>query len=482
MINLGRLRVDNFKSFNKPFEVDFSESDLFIFDGPNGFGKTTLFDAIELCLTDRIGRIENTDNKQKNSHILKFYSEKPTTIFLELKEGMATQAVVYAYIPPNTSKVENKPGNCTVTIKLLKAWPEDFDDLSTLIVEQERTLADITGNREIKDTFDLFNYVQQEETCHFLKNKENERHNKISYLFGTTRQNTEKDRINQIRNKLARKLQEIESETAKLNTNKSNIEQSLNTEFTEAYPSQKIFPSGKIERLINFNPDSHEQLQRFETCITDFEWVLNNVDEYQNLEFNSLLNLLLEERELALKDIVLVGHLSSYKEIAKAEKHSRWLNELAEKILSQRVDLSLASDKDEPLTRAALEQLIKRNPLIAAKYSDRTKVYFELLDEVGTYQDILGKISKSRTQLKACFDSHIGDAVDKKVSCPFCGDIKDSAKILWGEYEKQSEIFEALKSVRLSRMEGLQSVLSSTFVEECANKSKKFILKYERYL
>ena len=73
MINLGRLRVDNFKSFNKPFEVDFSESDLFIFDGPNGFGKTTLFDAIELCLTDRIGRIENTDNKQNSKEFFKLF-------------------------------------------------------------------------------------------------------------------------------------------------------------------------------------------------------------------------------------------------------------------------------------------------------------------------------------------------------------------------------------------------------------------------
>ena len=69
MIKLGRLRLDNFKSFNKPFLTDFSDTDLFIFDGPNGFGKTTIFDAIELCLTGKIGRILETDAKQKNKHL-----------------------------------------------------------------------------------------------------------------------------------------------------------------------------------------------------------------------------------------------------------------------------------------------------------------------------------------------------------------------------------------------------------------------------
>ena len=76
MIKLGRLRLDNFKSFNKPFLTDFSDTDLFIFDGPNGFGKTTIFDAIELCLTGKIGRILETDAKQKNKHLLKFESGK----------------------------------------------------------------------------------------------------------------------------------------------------------------------------------------------------------------------------------------------------------------------------------------------------------------------------------------------------------------------------------------------------------------------
>lgn len=58
MFKIGRMRIDNFKSFGEPVDFDFSGADLVLFDGPNGFGKTTIFDAIELCFTGEISRIK----------------------------------------------------------------------------------------------------------------------------------------------------------------------------------------------------------------------------------------------------------------------------------------------------------------------------------------------------------------------------------------------------------------------------------------
>ena len=63
MIKLGRMRIVNFKSFKNPVEFNFTGNDLVLFDGPNGFGKTTIFDAVELCFTGEVFRIEKTDKK-----------------------------------------------------------------------------------------------------------------------------------------------------------------------------------------------------------------------------------------------------------------------------------------------------------------------------------------------------------------------------------------------------------------------------------
>ncbi|HFS3791288.1 TPA: hypothetical protein ACHYZJ_004940, partial [Escherichia coli] len=115
----------------------------------------------------------------------------------------------YAHIPPSTSKEENKPDKCSVATRLLKSWPSDFEREDEFLILNDDSLERIVDNKELKNTYDIFNYIQQEETCHFLKNTESERHNKISYLFGTKRHNAEKEKLKAIRNKLVNKITSI---------------------------------------------------------------------------------------------------------------------------------------------------------------------------------------------------------------------------------------------------------------------------------
>lgn len=52
---IKRIYLDNFKLFEN-FTLDFSEG-LNVFDGPNGYGKTSIFDAIEYLITGDIKRV-----------------------------------------------------------------------------------------------------------------------------------------------------------------------------------------------------------------------------------------------------------------------------------------------------------------------------------------------------------------------------------------------------------------------------------------
>lgn len=49
------LCIRNFKYItnNKPLKFDFMNSNIVILDGQNGYGKTTLFDAIEVLVTGK---------------------------------------------------------------------------------------------------------------------------------------------------------------------------------------------------------------------------------------------------------------------------------------------------------------------------------------------------------------------------------------------------------------------------------------------
>ena len=59
-MRIREIEAENFKLFTKNFhEVNkIEKSDLIVFNGPNGYGKTSAFDIIEFCLTGTIKRIE----------------------------------------------------------------------------------------------------------------------------------------------------------------------------------------------------------------------------------------------------------------------------------------------------------------------------------------------------------------------------------------------------------------------------------------
>lgn len=59
---ISKIEVSNFKAF-KNISLDLDNLSLVTLDGPNGFGKTSIFDAIELLLTGQIKRISNLFSK-----------------------------------------------------------------------------------------------------------------------------------------------------------------------------------------------------------------------------------------------------------------------------------------------------------------------------------------------------------------------------------------------------------------------------------
>ncbi|MCK9606214.1 MAG: AAA family ATPase [Methylomonas sp.] len=55
---ITRIEIYSFKAF-KHIDLDLGTSSLLTLDGPNGYGKTSIFDAVELLLTGQIKRIFN---------------------------------------------------------------------------------------------------------------------------------------------------------------------------------------------------------------------------------------------------------------------------------------------------------------------------------------------------------------------------------------------------------------------------------------
>ena len=70
MIRLKKISLQNFKGIKPKTIFDFNsvQNRAFILSGPNGFGKTTIFDVIEVCLTGEFKRIDVFDSVQKKTN------------------------------------------------------------------------------------------------------------------------------------------------------------------------------------------------------------------------------------------------------------------------------------------------------------------------------------------------------------------------------------------------------------------------------
>lgn len=187
MTTIKSITVKNFKLFGaEPYTINFSDTQLILMDGPNGYGKTSIFDAIELALTGNITRLITLENRQT-----------PTDIVVACNNAKDVEITIE--LAGNTSK--------TIIRKLRNPLPRDakkiskFQELWDIFVRTGDELHSITQstlnayfkNENFVRDFHLFHYIQQEETARFLKSKnEIQRAEELSKLFGDTKGAEEK--------------------------------------------------------------------------------------------------------------------------------------------------------------------------------------------------------------------------------------------------------------------------------------------------
>jgi exonuclease SbcC len=181
------LLVKNFKLFGDEFNINFNANDLVVFDGPNGHGKTTVFDALELALTGTIRRLAIVENQQTPNDVVVAHRNRGDC-FVQLKLSNERDSLIVK----RTLKTK-KPKNGTKISNFSLLW-----DLTIIEGTSERTITqEELGNfincSELKRDFTFFHYVEQEDTAHFLKIKsEKDRAKALSVLFGDTKEIQEK--------------------------------------------------------------------------------------------------------------------------------------------------------------------------------------------------------------------------------------------------------------------------------------------------
>ncbi|MFM2605933.1 AAA family ATPase [Vibrio diabolicus] len=207
---ISKIEVSSFKAF-KHIYLDLGESSLLTLDGPNGYGKTSIFDAIELLLTGQINRIQNlfstllTKKKRDYADNLFWNSrsgENDLLIKIEfINDGQKLvlarhcQAVMFKKPAYNRAdKYEN--------FKLYEL-PEFESSAFTKANQRDNNFLDEVFGKNFRENFSFLNYLEQGQN-RLLHTRVDERKEKLGNLFNISDIEAEIENCNTIYNKFTR--------------------------------------------------------------------------------------------------------------------------------------------------------------------------------------------------------------------------------------------------------------------------------------
>lgn len=226
---IKKIRFSNFKRFREETEIDISQYDTIIFGGKNGFGKTTLFDAIELVLTGKIKRYEGYANSYTDKR--QSYSDVSKPLVCDNSEDVVKVELL----------IEKTGNNYWLMRKAFTSEmtnPISFTPFEALYRKNENEEEYTETSEEVVSQYNFLHYLDQEESTLFLKSKTKDRSQDINSLFDVEnlvkiidRARNSSQQLNLIKREYNNRLQDINQKIENLQRALANTSDFQEVEF-----------------------------------------------------------------------------------------------------------------------------------------------------------------------------------------------------------------------------------------------------------
>ncbi|SDC42648.1 DNA repair exonuclease SbcCD ATPase subunit [Pelagirhabdus alkalitolerans] len=507
-MKIHKIYLKNFKGIKDKKIIEFeNQTNLLI--GPNGFGKTTIYDALELCLTSKIHRTLTkgaVTHHRKDYNKLFFQNNENEDVIVKVwlkkkVENKSKDLIITKYLPKDEEKRvyrsgrKHKPDDFYI-LQTYIDYPDDFS-ADTFNPEEHKELTSKEINNffdfnspdmEIKDIYNLFNYLQQEETTFFLKQSEKDRKDSLSFLFNTNKEEAELQRIsnmlstfnhitNQLKDKIdayktVQKVDAVEYTTLFPNQDIKFDKETLfeNKDIDVSFKEREGYLK-EIKKIISFinrfEPDEYYKMQNvnfLESKIKNDEFInyfilhkLIKTKHYDLLKGDFEL----KEDTFKLKAFILQHHVDKYQEYKTINrKHEEYdaflsLTDLDEKI--EKVEEFV--EKIMPKTKEDFLELIKYRKELNAATSDIEGLMMDMI--------------QLRNRLKEKLDEYKKDE-NYDSSCPYCGFIWKTYEELNKEFRNKEESFRKSLNDQSNKLVEVEQKLTSNFINPIIHKMRKY--------
>lgn len=390
--------IRNFKYItdDKPLEFDFMNRNIVILDGQNGYGKTTLFDAMEILLTGSIKHFKSGLQNRK--------TETLGTLANDTNKDIVISATL------------SSDSNDEIHIKRKLLSKNEFKS-SLELNNQEINQEELYNKLHLSSNmFEIGTYISQSESLDFLQNKYKDRKESVSSLLDNSEIT---DKIQALKSVQECIIEKVEKETDEKKKQIGEVEkkveeikrQSEHVVMNAELPGENIRLFSEVE--YEFDVIKLDQGVTYETVIQQLKQIeefLQNYDEYVQYKENAIIKDLRifpkplymalfyqKEVDLLNKNEKLIMVLNRIKELLNDYANSTWI---VDETIFQKIKI------EQEIVKQIKELLLNQ------------KKEQSTLDDA---DKILAQMTRARRGLIKEFNNATESGKFSKNKCPLCG-------------------------------------------------------------
>ncbi|QLQ63597.1 MULTISPECIES: AAA family ATPase [Providencia] len=416
---LSKLRINNFKAFDK-VEFNFESSSLLTLEGPNGYGKTSVYDALELLFTGKVKRIEQlcqtimiggVRNYSDNLFWNKKNGEEDIEISVEMT-GDNNEKLYFSRraLVDDLKIIQNNKADNFSIFKLHKLELLDSYENSTYITQNE--LDEILGEK-FTDNYNFLNYLEQGQSSFIFANSIRQRKNAISGLMNVSELTENINLCGRVQNALTRKstslnfIQKKDSITSQIQAISAQGKNDNNPVQYEKISTHLTTPSWDVENPLIFS--DIETTEKNENEISLLKNLITNKEQLRVIIDNARIENFIIRNENLLTEVIKVGHhIEAYPELIKQNK------------IKNEIDLSLGvlRKKEDSISQDDIDKIKDKTKINIIDFKKRLQLRDNYKKEIGEKNIILVEISQARKKLT---EEHQKKTSLSEKHCLLCG-------------------------------------------------------------
>ena len=435
---ISKIEIQSFKAFEK-ISFDLEKANLLTLDGPNGYGKTSIFDAIELLLTGKIGRTfrlfsdimpASKKNYDDNLYWNKKQKKQDLYIKAEFIHSDTGESKTLARMA-KSSNLSNIKTNRADNFDAFLLYHLDHFDSVDFSTEVDETILNQLFGENLSDNYTLLNYLEQGQNNFLFSKKTDKRKEALEQLINTVELNSHIDKYIKIEQRINKNhlSKEKELSISTITTKISQIQDQISRTGAQEKHTQITTKQPLInwDTITPFATNDAELQANFVADILKLKNLIIKKDEIRvKLKNQNIENYLTSKKELIILTAKIGHHIKSFSSLEKTNSRLKELKTDAQVLNSDAKIISiedlnpLIAKNSYSLPANITSTIIQRDILL--KQSNDTSL---LISDLETAKTVLIETYKKIHEL----DGH----------CPLCGSDLDSKKKLMDAIRKRHE-------------------------------------------